>query len=474
MLDRLSIHPALRSLSAGSAAVVALAIISSAIVIARGDGRPETEATMWTFAAPHFDIYKPVLDERNQTAGFRVDLINIGRQVMDRRMLGGFLGGVPTADLLEAERSTASLAFAGPLEAVGFLDITDRLEAEGLFDEIVPAAFSPWTFEGRVFGIPHDVHPVMLGYRADLVDAAGIDLSRVETWDELFAALEPLRQDLDGDGTIDRFPMSLWHTNSDMIETMLLQGGGGAFAADGSLAIDRPINADMVARMVSWMVGPGQVAADVPEFNPAGTQQKLEGRAVAYLMPDWMCNIWRRELPQLHGKVRLMPLPAWEPGGRRTSVWGGAMLGIAKAADNHDELWEFAKFLYLSDDLARELYRTGDIVTPVRSLWDDPIFDEPDPYFSGQRKGRMYIELADDVPLRAASPFFTQARMEVLNAVSRLHGYAADNGVYTADGLRPIAADYLRDAHRDVQRIIDRNAFHGGSVAAGAAGGAGP
>lgn len=450
--------------SPGVWVVIALAIASTITVVVWEGVESETDATMWTFAAPHYAIYAPAIDRWNAEGGFSVDLAQISRQAMDRRLVGGFLGGVPTADLIEAERGTASLAFAGPLEAVGFLDITDRLIEDGLFESITPASFSPWTFEGRVFGLPHDVHPVMLGYRADIVEAAGIDVSQIETWDDFFRVMRPVMTDENGDGAPDRYILSLWDTNSDMVETMLLQAGGGAFLEDGTLAIDQEVNARVAAEIVSWMVGPDRVAADVPEFSATGNALKRDGYAVAYIMPDWMCNIWRRELPQLAGTMKVMPMPAWEPGGRRTSVWGGSMLGIAKTAQNHDELWEFAKRLYFSDELARELYVTGDIITPVRENWDDPIFDEPDEYFSGQPKGRLYINLADQVPERAASPFFVQGRAASQQAVSRLKDWANANRVYDAEALLPQARVYMRLAHEEVARIIERNAFHRGRL----------
>jgi len=448
--------------------MILLSIGAGLFVILDGSTKDSGQLSMWTFAEPHYAIYVPAVKEWNASDHDAVDLHLIGRQVMDRRMLGGFLGSVPTADVIEAERSTASLAFAGPLEAVGFVDLTDRLKAEGLLDVLNPPSLSPWTYGGHVFGIPHDVHPVMLGYRADIVEAAGIDLSTVETWEDLFTALRPLQSKAGEDGTgVDRYILSLWDSESDMIETMLLQAGGGAFTETGELAIVREVNVEKVAQMVSWMIGPDRVATHVPEFSPTGDRLKVEGHAICYLMPDWMCNVWRRNVPTLTGKVKVMPLPAWEPGGRRTSVWGGSMLGIAKTTKDIDTAWAFAKHLYLSEELALELYRIGDIITPVREHWDNPLFDEPDEYFSGQRKGRLYIDLAPEVPLRAATPYFTQARAAVQNAVSRTRTEAERAGTYDAKSIEPIARRHLELAQREVASLIERNAFHRGNVADG-------
>lgn len=425
--------------------------------------------SMWTFAEPHYAIYVPEVERWNAGEHVPIDLHLIGRQVMDRRMLGGFLGSVPTADVIEAERSTASLAFAGPVEAVGFADLTDLLRNEGLLEAINPPSLSPWTYGGRVFGLPHDVHPVMLGYRADLVEAAGIDVAAIETWEDLFRALRPLQSKAGEDGTgVDRYVLSLWDSESDMLETLLLQAGGGPFTATGELAIERDVNVRAVASMVSWMIGPERVATHVPEFSPTGDRLKVEGHAVCYLMPDWMCNVWRRNVPTLEGKVKLMPLPAWERGGIRTSVWGGSMLGIAKTTEDLVGSWAFAKHLYLGEGPALELYRVGDIITPIREHWDNPIYDEPDAYFGGQAKGRLYIDLAPEVPVRSATPYFRQARSAVQNAVSRTRTEAERTGVYDAASIEPIARRHLAAAHREVASLISRNAFHRGAADEGA------
>jgi arabinosaccharide transport system substrate-binding protein len=99
---------------------------------------------------------------------------------------------------MEIERRIASRAFAGPLDGVGFLDLTDRIKAEGLDQKINASSFTPWSTRGRIFGLPHDVHPVMLGYRADMVEAAGIDVSKIETWEDFITVLSPLLYDANG------------------------------------------------------------------------------------------------------------------------------------------------------------------------------------------------------------------------------------------------------------------------------------
>jgi len=434
-----------------------IALLSSVGVALRG-GDEHEGLTLWTFARPHAAMYRPIVDEWNESHEPAVDLELLSLAAVEQRMLAGFYAGVETADLIEVERSIAGRAFTGPLEAVGFTDLTDRLREEGLIDIINPPSFGPWTSRGRVFGIPHDVHPVLLGYRVDLIEAAGIDVSNIETWDDFKHEMRPLIVDTDGDGEMDRYPLAFWPTDLDKVELLMLQAGCSLFDADGRATIDAPKNAAMLAELVSWCVGPDRIAAEVPDFTASGNALKLEGYASSYFFPDWMCDVWDKELPQLSGKLRLMPLPAWEPGGLRTSVWGGTMLTIPKNVPDFEACWEFAKHLYLSDELARVLYREGGIITPITAHWDDPVFDEPSPYFGGQAKGRMYIEMAPQIPSRSSSPYNRRALERVADAGMLLLQYAESNAVFEPDSLRPKALELLGRAQDEIERQMARTA----------------
>lgn len=446
-------------LSPGGWVIALLAVLCSAVVL--GTGRPDkADITMWTFAPPHARMYEPMLERwEAEPGGQSVDLEVLSLPALERRMMGAFLSGVPVADLIEAERRTASRAFAGPIEAVGFLDLTDRLREEGLLDAINEPSFSAWSSRGRVFGLPHDVHPVMLCYRADLVEAAGIDVSEIETWDDFARVMRPLMSDDNGDGEPDRYLIAFWTTFPDQLEVLFLQAGDGFFDEDDRLRMATPTNARVLATLAGWIAGPGRIAVDVPEFSAAGNQRKLNGDVIAAIMPDWLSNIWRQQMPGLSGRLKLMPLPAWEPGGRRTSVWGGTMLGIPRTAENPDELWELAKRLYLSPELSRTLYEEGDIITPVRANWDDPIYDEPDEFFSGQPKGRLYIDLAGEVPRRTSSPFNSTAMLRTQDALVKLVDELRDEPGMSRERLEARADALLRIAEADVRARIDRNIF---------------
>lgn len=449
-----------RVLSPGAAVILALAVAASIGVALIRTSRP-VGMMFWVFSQNHYNVYAPlVADWNREHPDQAVSISLLTNTALERRMLSGFLAGTPVADIIAAERPVAAKTFVGPLESVGFVDVTDRLTTEGLLAKISPSALTPWTTRHRIFGLPLDVHPVLLAYRSDLVEAAGIDMTAIETWEDYFRLLRPLQQDFDGDGRPDRWLLNLWDTSTDQVLMMLDQAGGSLFDAQDRPQLNAPRNAEVLARIVTWVAGPQRVCTDIDMFSASGHRQRLDGVVIGTLMPDWLCSLWKLEIPGLAGKVKLMPMPAWERGGRRTSVWrGGTMLGISRSAHDVEGAWAFARHLALSTELAEDLYRQTNILPPNRALWSRPVFDEPDPYFSGQPVGRIFLSVADDVPVRSSSPFAMAAQNYLGNALVNLRDWADQTGTYDLPALRREAQRRLDGAQQQLQREIGRNVF---------------
>ncbi len=415
----------------------------------------------WVFAAPHAEMYEPVIrawNARHSPASqVRMGILSV--PAMERRLLSGFLAGTPVPDLCEAEVSMAAKFFAGPVEAIGLVDLTERLKSEGLLDRINPPSFAPWSSRGRIFGIPHDVHPVLLAYRSDLVEEAGIDVSKIETWDDFVRAFSPLMTDKNGDGYPDRYLLNFWETNGAAIELLLMQAGGQLFDDHLQPQINSEINARVLATLAGWTAGPGRIAANAPNLNAEGNQMFIDGYVLCNLLPDWMAGVWLKDLPGLAGKIKLMPLPAWNPGGRRTSVSGGTMLSFPKAGGDFETNWEFARDLYLDPVLAEQLFLKGAIISPVMDNWTAPYYDTPNPYFCGQAIGRAYINVAPDVPMRTSSSYKTLAIARVTDALIRLKRRAEQGGVFDREVLLPMAREELAVAQSYIVDKMARNKF---------------
>jgi len=438
--------------------VVVLAIGSS-IGVALVRVPPPRGLQFWIFAIQHRPYYlRAVAAWNHRHPDEQVQLTLINGNSLQQRMMSSFFSGTPIADVLEVERTIVGPAFAGPLDQVGFVDLTDRLRRQGLLEAVNAPSFSPWTSRGRIFGIPHDVHPVLLAYRADLVAAAGIDVSHIATWDDYFRVMAPLMQGRDG--SVERYLINGWPSDLYTCEILLLQAGGALFDARERPTLNAPANARFIARLATWYTGPHRVARSLDYFSASGHQMLQSGLTVGLLVPDWYVGlILKPEIPGLAGKLKLMPLPAWEPGGRRTSAWGGTMLAIARSSPRPRAAWDFAQYLYLDPAGAIALFRGDGIVTPVKSNWGNPAYDEPDPYFCGQPVGRLFVDEASHVPLRTSSPYNQLAISAFDNCLIDVTAYAARTGRFDPGALVPEAQRLLDAAQAEVRSQIGRNVF---------------
>ncbi|QDU72504.1 ABC transporter substrate-binding protein [Mucisphaera calidilacus] len=450
-------------ISTGTRVIVVIGLITTiAVWFWPIPQRPGIE--FWVFADIHEQMYRPVVEAWNEdrpgaSRDEQIHIFMIGADPMVRRALAGFWSDTPVAAMMEIAESYSGLFFSGPLDEIGFVDLTDRLKEEGIYEQINEASFSPWTSRGRIFGLPHDVHPVLLGYRADIVEAAGIDVSTIETWEDFIRVMSPLISDLDGDGITDRYLLDFWYTSTPHIYALCLQAGGGTFDQQERLILDSEANARVAATLVTWCLGEDRIMIDASHTNASGHVIKTRGHVVATLMPDWLAGAYITQFPQFHGKMKIMPLPAWDPGGRRASVMGGTMLAINKASEHKEVCWEFAKEIYLSEACARSLFESVHIISPVKSLWDKPFYRKRFDYFSGQRSGLLYIEHAEEVPLRTSSPFNQMAIDELGIAVSAVYRHAVARGIDDVDALLPVAREQMRLAEERVAHEMRRNVF---------------
>jgi arabinosaccharide transport system substrate-binding protein len=442
----------MRSFPFGTAAFCILVIcVFSSTWLAWHPAQSKTSTlTFWIFAKTHYDAYKEALPAFEAAhPGTTVDLQLVSGQAVTQRLLAAFWADLDVPDLVEVEISGASSFFRGPLEHIGFVDLTDRIHQAGLWDGMVKARFAPYTSRGRIFGLPHDVHPVQLAYRRDIFEKEGIDVSKIKTWDDFIRIGRQL--------TIPnrRYMIEFSDTSHANLETCLFQRGGGYFNPEGQCIFDNEVAVETMRWYVPLVAGPKKIG------NSLGGGQILtkaveDGYFLCLMAPDWRTKTFEMDIPHMKGKMALMPLPAVEPGGRRTSTWGGTMLGITKHCKNPDLAWEFTKYLYLNKPDLAERFRGTNIIPALRSAWNQPAFHEPRPYWSNQPLGALYARLAPQVPFQYSSPFIVTAKAKLGEALVACVQYYNANG---EKGFEEYSRAQLRQSAGEVRAQMGRSPF---------------
>jgi arabinosaccharide transport system substrate-binding protein len=434
-----------------------LAVISGAVLLRNGaDARSSRlpsgtrKLTFWVFADTHFDAYKKSLPAFEAAhPGVKVDLQLVSNNGLAARLQNAFLADLDVPDMCEIEISSSGTFFRGPLKDIGFADLTDRIHQSGLWDKMVHARFAPYTNRGHIFGLPHDVHPVQLAYRRDIVEQLGIDVSKIETWDDFIAAGKKVTK------LNQRYMIDLSDSGSDNLETMLFQRGGGYFDPDGKCILDNEISVKTMCWYVPLVAGPNRIGNSLG-WGQVLTKAVEDGYTLFLICPDWRSRSFQKDIPRVSGKMALMPLPAVTRGGARTSTWGGTMLGITKHSKEPDLAWELAMHLYLDKPQLAERFRQTSILPAMQDAWNQDAFHEKSAYYSGLALGDSYAKLAPQVPFQYTSPFIGVAKAKLGSA---LVACVQEYNAHPDRDLEPFARAELKSAAEDVRKLIDRNPY---------------
>jgi arabinosaccharide transport system substrate-binding protein len=411
------------------------------------------DLTMAVHTDIHYKAYMQLIPEFEKQRNVKISLQLVSPRALQRRLQSALLAGADVPDIVEIVWPAMGLFTRGPIDEIGFMDLTDRLKEAGYYDRIVKSRFTLWSSRGRIFAMPHDVHPVMLVYRTDIIESLGIDVNELDTWEKFCEVGRRVTKDIDGDGLIDRYMLQLDSEGRDFLLMMAMQRGAEVFDKNGNVAMDSQIFADTVYWYIMQCRGPGGISFD-PDTGQTLYKSILDGLVLFYPTADHNTKMYEMDLPSLAGKMKIMPLPAWEKGGRRSTTVGGTGLAITKACKKKDLAWDFAEFLYYKNPTLSFEYIN--VIPPLVDSWDDPIFEESNSYYSGQRIGQIFIKAAKQTPDNYVTAYTFVAMEKLTEAYLDCALYYDRNG---KDGLKDYIRERLIEAADYVRNLMERNRF---------------
>lgn len=470
--------------------MIALALAGSTLVLLRRPAK-SADLTAWVFDQSHANIlrsgglsgrppflgiYQPSLAEEYQKLSGRSVGVNlISSRALDIRLLSLFMSDGPSRragmpDLAEVEINSVGKYFRPPLDDVGFLPLNRYLEESGLDQRIVATRFAPWTKEGVIFGVPHDVHPTTLTYRRDLFDEAQVDLSTAHTWSEFQAKCLQF-QIYWAAREHPRAAMELRGASSDLLTVMLLQRGVNILDDHNRVHLNEPKVANTVAFYAQLFAGPRRIGAETSTAGGSWTRDLAQGEICAMITPDWRIASLREFAKDLAGKLAMMPLPRFDAQDYPTSTWGGTMVGIPRRCNDPARSWDLLMHLYFSPAAIEARRRYTSILPPLMETWKDPVYHQPDPLFGGRKVAlfrdghkveevymgdELYVKLAAQIPPRYVTPFTALASAHLSVVLSRAVRYERDHG---HAGLESACQGWLDDAAGQLARQITFGTF---------------
>lgn len=442
--------------------------VATGSVLALRPAPPPRELEYWVFAKSQLAVFRErgpngepsLADMWNESGNQRVDVKNVAARAMDTRLISLLMSGAKgerVPDLVSLDIGSVGKYFRFPSEEVGLLPLDPFLDKYGWRSHLLASRLAPWTRDGKVFGVPYDVHPTVITYRKDLFDEAGVDLASCDTWTKFHEAGVKYRQYWLERG-MDRLVIEMPDTSTQWLVPMIVQRGVNPVDSELNTHLTDPRVADTIMRYARMIAGPQRIGGDASPGALFWVRDFTEGAIGAFFTPDWRVNYLRGAAPaSIHGKLAMMPIPRWDPSDAPTITSGGTMVGIPRNAPDPEASWKLIEHFYLSPIAQKTRLARIDIVPALTDTWSDPKFSRPDPLYGGQKTGALLVELARQVPRFNATPFNTTASgliVSVLQKQIRLIESGADEATQQ-EHIRK----NLEEAEAYLKRAISFSAF---------------
>ncbi len=137
-------------------------------------------------------------------------------------------------------------------------DVVDEVKKNGQYNDFLPNSFAPMQYQGHTITWPWAIDIRIPLYRMDLFQQAGVKVPT--TWDEWRA----VSKKLSGNGKYGQVNSGADNVVEHMLETLMINNGGGLFTPDGKLDFaNNPLNIEAL-RFFANLVQDGS-------FDPAST-----------------------------------------------------------------------------------------------------------------------------------------------------------------------------------------------------------
>ncbi|MHC5906908.1 ABC transporter substrate-binding protein [Streptomyces sp. S6] len=293
------------------------------------------------------------------------------------------------------------------------MDITQYAGAD--MAKFVPSTVSASSIDGKVYGIPVDVGPMVLFYRKDLFTKYGITKPPA-TWDEYRADAEKVAA---ADRSV-KFGTSPMDGND--LAAFSLQTGQSWYATKGdswTVSIANP-GTKKVAAYWQGLKDKGLVMANGNAWDPQFDKAAEAGKVVTFVNAAWAAGGLKSDLKDQAGKWAVAPMPTWGAGDSKTASNGGSATSVMTGCKTPREAEQFAAFLSTDTKAVNTAITVGGLYPASKAGQDDPSLAVGDPYFGGQKVSDLYKDSAARIPTTWTNgPTYQQVETDFTTAMGQ-------------------------------------------------------
>ena len=351
------------------------------------DENTETEITIWAWnvAAKALVESAKSFNEKYPKIKVNVQEYGLAQNVYERYSVI-LSSGVGVPDIIQIESDYVQ-TFAETYPQY-FFDMNGYIDIDGKVD---PSKISTsYDSEGKLVSIPWDSGPVVMFYREDLFNQAGIDINSIITFEDYISAGKKLKE---------KFPnitmTGLPFTQDENLFRCLLVANKSYYLNNKGEITVASSKAIETLQMIKRLIDEG-VAKNTINWD-GGIVANKNGELASWIMGGWWGGTIKDQMPEMKGKWKIAPIPAF-PDGARASSSGGAGLSItASEPIKQAAALEFIKESLMNVDNQLMMYEKYSLFPSYLPTYDDERFLKSDDYF-GDDFNKILADVTKEIP----------------------------------------------------------------------------
>ncbi|RCW76891.1 ABC transporter substrate-binding protein [Saliterribacillus persicus] len=358
-----------------------------------GDSEDATELTFWTFQELHLGIFEHSVDRWNEEFPDRQIKLNAEAYPYDNlhnNLLLALQSGTGAPDIADIELSRFPNFMQGEPQ---LLPMNDHVEP--VIDDFIESRFDIYSKDGNYYGMPFHVGATVAYYNTEIMDAAGVDIDSIETWDDYEEAGKKVAESTDA-------VMLTFETGADWtFWPIIRQQGSDYFDENGEVTINNETNVNTLQLMHDWIY-----EDEIADLTPGGEVHSEEfygfmndGGQASILMPMWYMGRFTDYMPDLEGKMVIRPMPRWTEDGNRSAGAGGTGTVVTNQTEHEELAKEFLAYTKLSEEGNIAFWEVLGFDPPMWTVWESEAMREDNKFYQyfGDDIFDTLLEVRDEI-----------------------------------------------------------------------------
>lgn len=334
-----------------------------------------TELNFWTFNELHINIFEDAVKRWNEEFPDRPISLKAEAYPYDNmhnNLLLALQSGTGAPDIVDIELGRFPNYLQGEPQLLPMNEYVEPVK-----ENFIESRFDIYAKDGNYYGLPTHVGATVAFYNKEIMDAAGVDIDSIQTWDDYIAAGKKVVEKTDATMTTLETGdyWSYW--------PLIKQQGSDFFDENGELTLANETNIETLDFMHRLIY-----EEKIAEITPGGGHHEEEyygfmndGGAASVIMPMWYMGRFTDYMEDLKGKMVIRPMPKWTEDGNRSAGAGGTGTVVTNQTEHPELAKEFLAYTKLSEEGNLALWEIMGFDPPMWTVWEKPEIREDNKYY---------------------------------------------------------------------------------------------